>query len=100
MRQLNLEGATAHESLRNMLDYRHWPQPGSSPARGAVVPCPPFQICVPISCLVPRLLHTSNIVFENVPPLWLLVPCWEILATGLSSAYHIRDAICRPITYK
>ena len=30
---------------------------------GAVVPGNPFKICAPISCLAPKLLHTSNIVF-------------------------------------
>jgi len=33
-----------------------------------MVPGPSFKIRAPISCLDPRLLHTSNIVFKNVPP--------------------------------
>ena len=44
-------------------------QPGSSPAGEAVVPSPPiWNLCLPISCLVHRLLHASNIVFKNVAP--------------------------------
>jgi len=38
----------------------------------------------PISCLDPRLLHTSNIVFKNVTTLVVFGHlCCEILATGL-----------------
>jgi len=48
-------------------------------------PPPPFKICSPLFCVwAPRLLHTSNTLFKNCGhALWLLPPCYEILATGL-----------------
>jgi len=48
-------------------------------------PYPHCKIWPPISCSVPLLLHISNIVFENVPPLVVFgAPSCEILATGLN----------------
>jgi len=45
----------------------------------------PFKICVHNSYLAPRLLHTSNIAFQNVCPLVVFgPPCCQILATGLN----------------
>jgi len=42
----------------------------------------------PISCLAPRLLHTSNIVFENVvSPYDFCPPYCEILVTGLPQSF-------------
>ena len=43
---------------------------------------PHLKSVLPISCLVPWLLHTPNIVIKNGPPC-VCPPCYEILATGL-----------------
>jgi len=37
-------------------------------------PAPHLKYVPPISCLVLRLLHTSNIVFKNVPPFVVFAP--------------------------
>jgi len=47
---------------------------GSSSAGGQWCLAPPFKICALISCLAPRLLHTSNIVFKKCFPLVVFVP--------------------------
>jgi len=41
---------------------------------GPVVPSPHLKYVPPISCLVPRLLYTSNIAFKKCCPLWVLIP--------------------------
>jgi len=48
------------------------------------MPFRPLKICVSISYLAPRLLHTSNIVFKKYFPLVVLAPRCKILATDLN----------------
>ena len=50
-------------------------QSGSPPEAGPVVPGPPhLKLVSLISCLAPWFLHTSDIVFKNVPPLLVFCP--------------------------
>ena len=45
---------------------------GASGGQGC--PSPRLKYVPPISCLSPRLLHTSILYFKNVAPLWFLFP--------------------------
>jgi len=47
---------------------------GPSPEGGTWCPTPHLKSVLPISCLAPRLLHTSNFVLKKYPPLVVFGP--------------------------
>ena len=51
---------------------------------GQWCPVPQLNSVHPLSCLVPRLMHSFNIIFKKCgPSLWFWPPCCKTLAMGL-----------------
>jgi len=55
------DGEVAKRTAKNTesMKLKRYTSSGPSPP-GGPVPAPLFEVCPPISCLAPRLLHTSN----------------------------------------
>jgi len=67
---------------------------GPSPAGEPVVPGPPFKICAPpFHVWPPVVAYIQYCILSMCPPLWFLVPCCEIVATGLYTSYFGRHIL-------